>query len=105
MADIVPVQIILDKPSSEAHYVSVHLIKETDMIKNSKQTWEAGEVVKVGFLTLRVLTKVPTPGNYKPDAYVLASANGEPRFYCFVPHFGVQRCGSMDDAIEAARNS
>ena len=33
------------------------------------QTWEIGEWVKVGFLTLRVTAKEPTPGDYMPDAY------------------------------------
>ncbi len=46
------------------------------MITKSKagNTWEVGEMVKVGFLTLKVLAKVPTPGDYMPDAYALGSA-------------------------------
>jgi hypothetical protein len=62
------------------------------MINRSKQCWEVGEVVKVGFLSLRVTEKEPTPGDYLPDAYILcglgANAN---RIYRFVPHNGIER--------------
>ena len=58
------------------------------MISKSKQAWEVGEMVKVGFLTLRVLAKVATPGDFKPDAYVLTNAKAD-KFYRFVPHNGL----------------
>jgi len=68
--------------------------------RNSKQTWEIGEVVKVGFLTgLKVLAKVPTPGDYAPDAYVLGHATG--RIYRFVPHKGIERRANLNDALQA----
>ena len=70
------------------------------MICNSKQFWEIGETVKVGFMRLVVLAKVPTPGHYAPDAYVL-SAIGGGKFYRFVPHNGLVRCDSLADALEA----
>jgi len=60
------------------------------MIRNSKQVWEVGEVVKVGFLTLRVIGKEPTPGDYMPDAYKLCNLAAD-RFYRFVPHNGLER--------------
>lgn len=62
------------------------------MVRNSKQQWEVGEVVKVGFLTLRVIAKEPTPGDYMPDAYLLCGlgANADRR-YRFVPHNGLER--------------
>ncbi len=59
------------------------------MTQNSKQTWEIGQQVNVGFLKgLTVLAKVMTPGDYAPDAYVLARAAS---FYSFVPHNGLTR--------------
>lgn len=67
------------------------------MIKHSKQVWEVGEVVKVGFLKLKVLAKVPTPGDYMPDAYALGSATGS--IYRFVPHYGIKKCASLEEAL------
>ena len=58
------------------------------MIRNTAQTWEPGETVKVGFLSLRVLAKQATPGDYKPDAYVLTNKDAT-KFYRFVPHNSV----------------
>jgi hypothetical protein len=62
------------------------------MITKTKQVWEVGEVVKVGFLQLRITAKVPTPGDYKPDEYLLCGlgANAD-RKYSFVPHNGLTR--------------
>jgi len=64
----------------------------------AKQNWAVSEVVKVGFLTLRVLAKVATPGDYKPDLYALTNKDGS-RFYQFVPHNGLSRCDSLDAAM------
>jgi hypothetical protein len=60
------------------------------MVRNSKQTWEVGHTVRVGFLSLRVTAKVPTPGDWKPDAYLLESIDGS-KVYRFVPHNGLER--------------
>lgn len=60
------------------------------MITKSKQVWEVGHSVKVGFLTLRVTAKIPTPGDFAPDEYHLESADGS-RLYSFVPHNGLVR--------------
>lgn len=69
------------------------------MIQRSKQVWEIGEVVKVGFITgLTVIAKIPTPGDYAPDAYALSQASTG-RIYRFVPHNGIQRCASMQEAL------
>lgn len=68
------------------------------MISNSKQNWEVGSTVKVGFLSLVVKAKVPTPGNYMPDGYVLTNKD-ETRFYSFIPHNGLTRADSFDDAV------
>lgn len=69
------------------------------MITNSKQVWAVGEMVKVGFMTLRVMATQATPGDYMPDAYVLANAKAD-KFYRFVPHNGLQGgFSSMSDAL------
>ena len=59
------------------------------MITKSKQAWKVGEMVKIGFMSLRVLAAQDTPGDYKPDAYVLTNARAD-KFYRFVPHFGIE---------------
>ena len=56
----------------------------------AKNKWEIGNVVKVGFVTLRVIEIVPTPGDYAPDKYLLESIDGSKR-YSFVPHKGLNR--------------
>ena len=60
------------------------------MITNSKQNWTTGATVKVGFLTLRVVRAIATPGDFKPDEYILESLKGD-KFYSFVPHNGLER--------------
>lgn len=66
--------------------------------KLSKQTWQVGDTVKVGFLTgLEVVKRIPTPGDYAPDAYALWQPSTG-RFYRFVPHNGIARCRNLDDA-------
>jgi hypothetical protein len=67
---------------------------------SSKQDWSIGQTVKVGFMSLEVLAKVPTPGNWLPDQYALKSSAGV--FYRFIPHNGVTRCGSLAEATEIA---
>ena len=65
------------------------------------QTWQAGEVVKVGFVSgLEVIKKIATPGDHRPDAYVLWQPIKN-RFYTFQPHFGLTRCETLEEALEA----
>lgn len=59
------------------------------------QNWNAGSTVRVGFLSLLVVEKVATPGNYLPDQYVLT--NGR-TFYRFIPHNGLTKCTSLAEA-------
>lgn len=59
------------------------------MIKTSAQNWEIGEQVKVGFMTLRIVDKQVTPGDYLPDAYILTNKDAS-KYYRFVPHNGLQ---------------
>lgn len=54
------------------------------------QVWEVGEWVKVGFLTLCITAKEPTPGDFAPDAYLLTDKTGTKK-YRFVPHNGLER--------------
>lgn len=62
------------------------------MIRNSKQVWEVGEVVKVGFLSLRVVRKEPTPDDHAPDAYILCGlGTNASKQYRFVPHLGLEK--------------
>lgn len=68
------------------------------MIKNTKQNWNIGATVKVGFLSLVVVSAIATPGDYMPDAYVLSNAAGS-KFYRFVPHNGLVSYSSLNDAV------
>ena len=60
------------------------------MITKTNQKWEVGQEVKVGFMKLRVLKLVPTPGDYAPDEYLMESLDGS-KMYSFVPHKGLNR--------------
>jgi hypothetical protein len=65
------------------------------MITRSKQNWTVGEMVKVGFLTLRITAARPTPGDGLPDVYELENpSNG--RKYEFTPHHGITRRREYD---------
>lgn len=59
------------------------------MIRNTKQIWEVGKAVKVGFLTLTILEKIPTPLDGLPDKYLLESNKGIK--YFFTPHNGLEK--------------
>ena len=68
--------------------------EEIEMIKNSKQQWQVGQSVTVGFVrNLTVIAKIPTPGDYAPDAYILNSGD---RWYSFVPHNGLTRISERE---------
>ena len=58
-------------------------------ITRTNQNWEVGQMVKVGFMALKVISLEPTPGDYRPDIYHLESAKGIK--YTFTPHFGLER--------------
>ena len=60
------------------------------MITNSKQSWELGQTVTVGLVkNLRVIQRIPTPGDFKPDKYILEAMNG--KLYEFTPYHGISR--------------
>jgi hypothetical protein len=69
------------------------------MITKTKQEWEVGQTVRVGFMVLEIVAKIATPGDYRPDAYALKNSKGT--FYRFVPHFGLARCDNLADAMAA----
>lgn len=59
------------------------------MIKHTRQSWSVGSVVKVGFLSLRVLGAEAVKDGL-PDIYTLESLDGAKR-YQFIPHNGLVR--------------
>lgn len=65
------------------------------MINRTKQSWEVGATVKVGFLSLVVKAAIPTPGDSMPDAYILANKAGT-QLYKFVPHNGVEKIDAQE---------
>ena len=68
--------------------------------KRAKQSWALGDLVNVGFVRgLEVVAKVATPGDYKPDLYALWQPSTG-RFYSFVPHNGLVRCDTLQQAME-----
>ncbi len=65
------------------------------------QSFEIGETVKIGFVAgLEVIKKIATPGDWKPDFYVLWQADKN-RFYAFQPHNGLTRCADLQSAMSA----
>lgn len=58
-------------------------------ITRSAQDWTVGNIVKVGFLTLLITGFEATPGDHRPDVYLLQSAKGVS--YRFTPHFGLEK--------------
>jgi hypothetical protein len=59
------------------------------MVKHSKQDWQTGSIVKVGFLTLRVVSCKPVKDSL-PDIYTLESLDGR-KHYEFIPQSGLVR--------------
>ncbi len=57
-------------------------------INRNRQDWTAGKTVNVGFLSLRVLAILETPGDYKPDVYILSDAKG--KLFKFTPYHGLE---------------
>ena len=70
--------------------------------REAKQSWQIGDTVKVGFVNgLEVVAKIPTPGDWLPDAYALWQPSTG-KFYQFVPHNGLRYChGGLADAMRA----
>jgi hypothetical protein len=58
--------------------------------QQTRQDWHVNSVVKVGWLTLRIVSIVLTPRDGRPDVYILESIDGAKR-YRFTPHYGIER--------------
>ena len=58
-------------------------------IVNSKQNWEIGSRVNVGFLKDLLVTKIDPIYDGLPDIYTLESNDG--KLYQFTPHNGIER--------------
>lgn len=65
------------------------MINEAKAQRNSGNKWTPGEVVKVGFMRLRVLS-ARAEKDYLPDIYTLVSLDGS-KYYEFIPHNGLTR--------------
>ena len=58
--------------------------------RQGKQTWQKGDRVKVGFLDNLTVDDIElTPGDFRPDRYILTGPTG--RRYQFTPHYGIER--------------
>jgi hypothetical protein len=55
-----------------------------------KQSWDIGDMVKVGFLELQVVDLIPTPRDYLPDKYWLINPNNDKK-YTFTPYNGLEK--------------
>lgn len=68
--------------------------------RKPKQSFEVGNIVNIGFVTgLEVVKKVATPGDFRPDFYVLWNS-AKNVFYGFQPHQGgLVRCDSLNEAL------
>lgn len=64
------------------------MITQWKAAKNGNK-WEPGQIVKVGFMRLRVLS-ARAEKDYLPDIYTLISLDGS-KYYEFVPHNGLHR--------------
>lgn len=59
-------------------------------IQNTRQNWQPGQTVKIGFLSLTVIRCTPTPGDYLPDYYTLKNPKTN-ALYKFTPHHGLEK--------------
>lgn len=58
-------------------------------MQSKNKDWKTGSIVKIGFMTLRVLS-VRAEKDYLPDIYTLESLDGSKQ-YEFIPHNGLHR--------------
>jgi hypothetical protein len=65
------------------------------MIRNTRQNWQIGSIVRVGFLQLKIVAAIPTPNDSLPDLYFLTNLAGD-KLYRFVPHQGLTRVELAD---------
>lgn len=72
-------------------------------MENTRNNWQVGATVRVGFLNgLHVHEKVASPGNFRPDGFILS--RGE-QVYAFVPHNGgIVKCASFEAARQEIKS-
>ena len=58
-------------------------------IINTKQSWQVGDRVNVGFMKNLLVTKIDSIVDGLPDIYTLESNIG--KLYQFTPHNGIER--------------
>ena len=58
-------------------------------IINTKQSWQVGDRVNVGFMKNLLVTKIDAIYDGLPDIYTLKSNTG--KLYQFTPHNGIER--------------
>ena len=71
------------------------------MVKNSKQSWEVGQSVRVGFLALTVIASLAPRGDGLPGAYILTNSK---QLFSFVPHNGLTKISDFE-AVEMCEES
>ncbi|CAE6839079.1 hypothetical protein [Paraburkholderia nemoris] len=71
------------------------------MVKNSKQSWQVGQTVKVGFLALTVIASLAPCGDGLPGAYILTNSK---QLFSFVPHNGLSKISDFE-AVEMCEES
>ena len=58
-------------------------------IINTRQSWQIGDRVNVGFMKSLLVTKIDAIVDGLPDIYTLESNTG--KLYQFTPHNGIER--------------
>lgn len=71
------------------------------MTKNSKQSWQVGSTVRVGFLSLVVIASLAPTGDGLPGAHILTNGS---QLYAFVPHNGLTKISDIE-AVEMCEES
>lgn len=70
--------------------MELEINKGENMITRTKQNWEVGQVVKVGFMSLEVVASEAVK-DFMPDQYLLKS--NKDIYYVFIPHNGLTKIG------------
>ena len=74
-------------PMSEVQIRLLGLAQKGNIMK---QNWNAGEIVKVGFMILKVLKNLAPTGDGMPGKYLLMSPKTQ-KLYYFTPYFGLTK--------------
>jgi hypothetical protein len=61
------------------------------MVKSTKQNWNVGQVVKVGFVNNLTVIETRSIVDHLPDMYLLRRDTGV--WYRFIPHNGIEKLG------------